>query len=117
MSHRATGTVREPSGNRQSGGTTRGTRIPDDFAPSPRSLEWAATKAADVDLGRETEKFVNHWLTSTGKNAVKRDWNRAWQNWMLTAQEWVEERKPTRSPTPARSPWDTAARSPRRGTA
>jgi hypothetical protein len=35
----------------------------------------------------ESEKFKNHWLASSGTNAVKRDWHRAYRNWCLRSLE------------------------------
>jgi hypothetical protein len=65
----------------------RGSRIPDDFRVTTEMVAWARRRAPHVDGRLETEKFTNHWTSSSGRNAVKLDWNRAWMNWMLTAEE------------------------------
>lgn len=79
--------------------TTRGTRIPDDFAATPAMVEWARENTPDV--GRvETDKFVDYWRSATGKNAVKRDWTAAWRNWMRRAQQDHDQHRPPRGSPP-----------------
>lgn len=65
----------------------RGTRIPEDFTPTPTMIKWAREKTPHVDGRRETEKFINHWTAKAGREAVKVDWPATWRNWMLTAEE------------------------------
>lgn len=76
----------------------RGTRIPEDFAPTASMLEWARKNVPGVDVTRETVKFVNHWTTESGKSATKILWDRAFQNWLLRAAEYAEERQGRASP-------------------
>jgi hypothetical protein len=61
---------------------TRGTRIPDQFIVTADMRRWATTGAPAVDVDRSTEKFVNHWRSST-RNATKLDWTAAWRNWLM----------------------------------
>jgi hypothetical protein len=80
-----TRTVLEPSKNRP-GPRKRGTRIPEDFKPTPADIAWQREKGlSDALARRETEKFVNYWQAKSGSNAVKLDWSRTWRNWMLEA--------------------------------
>ncbi|HEX3961322.1 MAG TPA: hypothetical protein VHZ03_32650 [Trebonia sp.] len=67
----------------------RGTRIPDNFADSitPEMVAWAQKRCPHIDGKLETEKFVNHWQSAAGRGATKLDWNKAWQNWLLTAEQ------------------------------
>jgi hypothetical protein len=65
----------------------RGTRIPDDFTVTPEMVTWARTRCPNVDGRTETLKFVNHWSNKPGRDALKLDWKKAWQNWMLTSQQ------------------------------
>jgi hypothetical protein len=82
----------------------RGTRIPDDFHVTPEMVAWARRRCPHADGRLATEKFINHWTYTSGKSAVKLDWNRAWMNWMLTE----EERAGRTSPRGAQqSPGDT----------
>jgi hypothetical protein len=73
-------------------GATRGTRIPDDFTVTPEMVEWARQRVPQVDGRLETEKFINHWHSKTGRDATKLDWAATWRNWMLIAAERVPAR-------------------------
>lgn len=64
----------------------RATRIPDDFTVTPEMRHWATSKTPDVDLGTETEKFINYWTAKSGKDATKLDWAATWRNWVLNAK-------------------------------
>lgn len=66
-----------------------GTRVPEDFAITAHLRAWAAEKVPGVDLELQTIKFVNHWSNKLGKDALKLDWNRAWQNWVIQAAEYA----------------------------
>lgn len=70
----------------------RGTRVPEDFAITTPMRAWAKEHTPDVDIAIETIKFVNHWTAATGAKALKRDWNRTWQNWLITEQQWTARR-------------------------
>lgn len=65
-----------------------GTRLSEDWVDTDegqRAAAWAKNGYPKVDLGEETIKFVNHWLSKTGKDATKRDWYRTFQNWIIEA--------------------------------
>lgn len=64
----------------------RGTRIQEDFEITQPMRTWAATKAPGIDLGLETEKFINYWVAKSGKEATKLDWTATWRNWILNAK-------------------------------
>jgi len=102
MSQSATGTVREPSENRQKEPRTRGTRITDDFQPNQANLEWAATDAPDVDLQRETAALIDHFASLPGQKGIKTDWQRTWRNWIRRQQGWINDRNGGRPSTKAR---------------
>lgn len=82
----------------------RGTRIPEDFVVTPELVAWARDRVPHVDGRHETEKFINHWSSKSGRDAIKLDWVKTWKNWMLTAAE----RAPARASPPNiyRSPTD-----------
>lgn len=81
---------------------TRGTRIPADFAITDDLRDWARSKAASVDLARETEKFVNFWTAKAGSGATKNDWDLTWKNWMLRAVEYAQQRPGAEPPRSTR---------------
>jgi hypothetical protein len=72
----------------------RGYRLPQDWKPSLQLLAWAKDRHPSVDAGLQTEKFINHWLAASGSTASKRDWDAAWRNWIIHAEEWASSRKP-----------------------
>jgi len=86
--HTATTTATTTSSNedKKSGPRKRGHRIPEDFSITAEMYQWASSKGLTINLQLSTEKFINHW-TSTTKNATKLDWVAAWRNWMLGDQE------------------------------
>lgn len=66
----------------------RASRLPEDWTPTPAALKWARKfDGSGLDIGGETEKFVNYWLAADGSNAVKRDWDRAWRYWIQRGYE------------------------------
>lgn len=74
----------------------KGTRLPEDWEPSARLLEWAITGAPLVDVKVETENFRDHWLSVSGQRGVMLDWDRTWQKWMRKEQAFREEREQRR---------------------
>ncbi len=67
--------------------TQRGTRIDESFSVTVEMRAWLAAECPRVNLEWETQKFVDWAKSATGPNAVKRDWVRAWKNWMRRVQE------------------------------
>jgi hypothetical protein len=65
----------------------QGTRLPEDWQPGPGLLAWAASKHPHVSINLETEKFCNYWIAKSGANATKKNWDRTWQNWVITADQ------------------------------
>jgi hypothetical protein len=73
----------------------RGTRIPDDFAPTPAMAEWARQETPLV--GRhETEQFVDYWRGIPGAKGEKVDWVATWRRWMRETQARAEKRSNAR---------------------
>ncbi len=65
-----------------------GTRLPEDWLDTEeggQSLAWAKKHYPQVPLLEESLKFVNYWLSKTGKDATKRSWYRTFQNWVMEA--------------------------------
>ena len=65
----------------------RGSRIPDPFLLTADMRAYASEKRPNIDVKEETEKFVNHFRSATGRNATKLDWQATWRNWILNAKE------------------------------
>lgn len=86
----------------------RGSRLADDWALPDDWRDWARVTcpAASPDMiDREALKFGNYWQSKAGRDAIKIDWKKTWQNWCLTAfataptrpqsnaPNWVDERR------------------------
>jgi hypothetical protein len=75
----------------------RGHYIPEDWQPTPATIAWAREKYPNLDLRTEFDKFMNHWLSASGQNARKRDWDRALKNWFHNAHSGRNGQRRTRS--------------------
>lgn len=76
--------------------TPKGTRLPDPWDP-PENL-WLKAKQdfglSDETLRFETSAFRDHFWSSARANATKRDWGKAWMNWMREAWRREQKHKP-----------------------
>jgi hypothetical protein len=62
---------------------TRGTRIPDDFAPTADDRSKAKQLGfTDRDLDTITVSFIDYWRGAPGQKGVKLDWDATWRNWV-----------------------------------
>lgn len=76
-----------PSPSSASRATEKGTRVPDDFTITEDMKAWAAANVPGVNLEWQTQKFIDYFASLSGQRAIKKDWRRAWQNWMRTEYE------------------------------
>lgn len=70
------------------------TKVPDPFLVTTGMLGWARERVPLVNIDTETERFLNYFR---GEGKTKADWAATWRNWMLKAQEDLEQRAPRRS--------------------
>ena len=75
--------TKKPTGNH---------RIPEDWVPSPKVLEWAASNCLNLDLQEEAEKFEIHYQSVGGARGLRKDWNLAFKSWLLNARKFASER-------------------------
>lgn len=81
----------------------RGTRLPDDWEPSEKDLEWIKTNKPSMpaqQVADQTLAFKNYWTSKTGKDATKLDWSKTYQNWFLnlrTAGKYQPNQQPVTS--------------------
>lgn len=61
----------------------RGTRIPEPFIVNGEMRAWAKERVPGVDVNSSTERFVNHWRSTT-RGATKLDWLATWRNWLIS---------------------------------
>jgi DNA-binding Lrp family transcriptional regulator len=90
------GTNTPPASQGTPSAERKGARLPDGWQPDVALLAWAAAKGLTeaAVLALWTERFVNHWTASAGRNATKRDWGAAWRNWILEEVTRAEHRAP-----------------------
>lgn len=84
--------------------TTRGTRIPADFAETvtPEMVAWALRECPLIDGKAETKIFVSYWLGESGAKASKRNWVQAWQTWLRKEQRDAAKKAARYGDTPAK---------------
>ncbi|MBB3956859.1 hypothetical protein [Novosphingobium sediminicola] len=68
---------------------TRGTRLPVDWVPEPLTgdLAKAIAQWPPGALERELARFRDWAASTSGPNAVKKDWQAAWRNWLRKAHD------------------------------
>lgn len=89
--------------------TTRGSRLPGDWALPKAWGEWALTEYPHWSANTVRDiaaQFADHWRAKPGKDGRKTDWQATWRNWCRSD---ITQRAhpPSR---PANAPMDTASR-------
>lgn len=66
----------------------RGTRLPDDFEPPEDWIAWAMQKRgwSRKQATDECECFARYWQSKPGREAMKLDWPKTWQNWAVNSR-------------------------------
>ncbi len=73
---------------RREASPTRGSRLADDWTPSAENVAYAMRLGfSHGEVERMVERFRNFWISKAGRDAVKLDWSRTWQNWASTEAE------------------------------
>lgn len=68
------------------GRAKRATRLPEEWKPSEEAIKFANDHGwLGKPLDDEIIKFHNYWVSKSGQNATKCNWERTWQNWILNA--------------------------------
>lgn len=84
-----------------------GTRLPDDFRPSPEMFEWFRKNCPHVDGKTEHAQFCDYWRAKPGAPGRKLDWPATWRNWMRTAEARSQPRaRPGQHPQTPVAPGD-----------
>lgn len=60
---------------------TKGTRLSEEWRPTPDQVAWAMGKYPGLDIETATDNFVDYW-TSKSEKATKLDWGKTWQVWI-----------------------------------
>jgi hypothetical protein len=65
----------------------RGTRLPDDWRPSPALRAWTETQAPAAARDTEVDRFRDYWHAQPGAKGRKADWDATWRNWARRVQD------------------------------
>lgn len=68
----------------------RGSRLAEEWQPTPATMAWSREWAAGhpgLNVTEEWAKFRDYWLSIPGAKGRKVDWDRTWRNWLRTAAE------------------------------
>lgn len=79
--------ITEPISKHKKDTRARGSRLPEDWTPSPEQEAKGMAAIGAWHYAEELEKFRNYWLSKAGKDATKIDWNRTFANWIITAKQ------------------------------
>lgn len=71
-----------PSSPQKKAASKRGTRLPDDWQPSPKDIEFCRRERPDLDVQKTAEAFRDYWVAQPGQKGVKLDWSATWRNWV-----------------------------------
>lgn len=74
---------------------TRATPAPETFPLTDEMLDWAADHAPDVDVVRETERFLDR---NRAQGTTYKDWHAAWRNWITSPYAKTPQRPTSRAP-------------------
>lgn len=79
-----------------------GSRLPDDWRPSPEDRAYAAGEGfSDWETDRVALRFADYWRARPGQGGVKLDWPATWRNWVRTeADRQGKAPKAAASPSP-----------------
>lgn len=76
----------------------RGKRLPKEWRLPKAWGDWALAKYplwTAQKVRDEGDKFRNHWVGKTGKDATKLDWEGTWQNWCMSSIAHRDDPKPS----------------------
>lgn len=63
---------------------TRGTRLPDDWEPTPANIEVGRREGlTDEEISRAAREFRNYWTALSGSKSTRLSWDRTWENRVL----------------------------------
>jgi hypothetical protein len=68
-------------------------RLPKDWKPDPETLKVMEEHFPWVDLKLETHKFRDYWQSTT-KDALKKDWDATFRNWIRRTADWQKPDQP-----------------------
>jgi hypothetical protein len=96
--NRGTGEQQQKTPSSVGRAKTRGTRIPDNWMPTPTLIEDMRAEGIPDDIARaELPRFRDYWAGVAGAKGRKVDWDATWRNWLRRA---ADDRRPSAGLTP-----------------
>ena len=63
--------------------SARGARIRPNWTPTPKDYAFASSEGMTrEEINREADTFRDYWISASGRNAAKLDWEATWRNWI-----------------------------------
>lgn len=62
--------------------TGRSTRLPADWKPTDKDIQYCKTARPDLDPQRVADDFRDHWIAVPGARGLKLDWHATWRIWV-----------------------------------
>jgi hypothetical protein len=62
--------------------STRGSRLPEDWHPTPADIEFCRQRRPDLNPAEVAENFRDHWIAQPGAKGRKTNWAATWRNWV-----------------------------------
>ena len=59
----------------------KGSRLPEDWKPSPQNIAYAESLSLNGKTQRIGQDFADYWHCKAGKDAIKLDWDKTWEGW------------------------------------
>jgi uncharacterized protein YdaU (DUF1376 family) len=67
----------------------RATRLPVDWQPDGKLLQWAKDERPDLDGQKTVERFRDYWIAKPGKDGLKINWDATYRNWIRSERPGV----------------------------
>jgi uncharacterized protein YdaU (DUF1376 family) len=92
----------EPKGSskKKAEGSSKGTRLPDDWLPSETMIEDALAIGENLnihflrkEISDEADRFRDYWIAQPGARGTKTNWNATWRNWIRRAAPTIAKQR------------------------
>lgn len=61
---------------------SRGTRLAEDWRPSPEDIAFCKANRQDLKVSEVFQRFRDYWIAQPGAKGRKADWPATWRNWV-----------------------------------
>lgn len=76
----------------------RGTRLPDDWRPSPEDQAYCKKERPDLLLSAVAQNFYDYWIAQPGAKGRKADWSATWRGWVRKESPGIRQAAPAAIP-------------------